>query len=490
MADVSARRRTLFTDWRDVQCGYLQWRTPEGEPYDLRHPPEPQVEMHAEPRGVPHGIRLEAKRATKTEPVDDWKGWGRIIYDADQGCYRTWYLEINGSTKLGSGSPADLAAPDSVVICCSESQDGFAWRETGRSPLEVPGQGSFDGVTYFVDPAAPPAERYKLVYCAQPPEEMGEALLAEYVKRPVRYQDPRIMGGMRSCLFAATSPDGLRWSPVLQPLMMHHSDTDTSVYWDAELQKYVLYTRMFRDDRRWIGRAEADDFLNWGPIEPIIWPRLDDSPDYDFYLNGRTEYPGLPKCHLMLPMVYHRFTERSEIRLYSSADGIAWNELPGGPVLEPGPPGSWDSEFLGSGKDLVPFGEGRVGVPYSGTPYPHKYPRWPSVFGAWQQGWAWWPEGRLCGLVADREGEFWTRSMIPPGRELRLNLKTHRAGLVQVGVVGAEGRSLADCDPLKGDGLAVPVRWHGEPDIKVPPGEKVRLHFRLRAAELYGLEWV
>lgn len=490
MAPAPVRRRILFTDWRDIQCGTVQWHTPAGDVLPLRHPPEPQVGLVATPRAVPYGIRLQAQPATKSGPVDDWKGWGRIIFDADQGCYRTWYLEINGSSKLGSGSTADLTQPDSVVICCSESADGFDWRETGRARLHVPGQGSFDGVTFFLDPIAPPAERVKLVYCAQPPDDMAEALFAEYVQRPARYQDPRIMTHSRACLFAATSPDGVEWTPHPEPLMMHHSDTDTSVYWDAALAKYVLYTRMFRHDRRWIGRAESDDFWHWGPIEPIIWPRLDDPPDYDYYLNGRTAYPGLPDCHLMFPMLYHRFTERSEIRLYSSADGLAWNELPGGPVIEPGPPGSWDAEFLGSGKDLVPFGAGRVAVPYSGTPYPHKYPRWPSVFDAWQQGWAWWPEGRLCGLVADRVGEFWTLPMVPGGRELRLNLRTHRAGCLQVEVVKTDGRTLDNCDPIKGDGLAVPVSWRGETDLRAAAGEPVTLRFRLQAAELYGLEWV
>jgi len=490
MPEAPLRRKLLFTDWRDISCGYVQWRAPDGTAVGLRHPPEPQVELYAEPRGVPYGIRLEARPATKIGPMDDWRGWGRIIHDADRGCYRTWYLEINGSSKLGSGSASDLMSPDSVVICPTETADGFAWRATGRTPLHVPGQGAFDGVTFFIDPVAPPAERYKFVYCAQPPEDVGARLFAEYAQRPARYQDPRIMAGGRSCLFAATSPDGVQWTPIPEPLLMHHSDTDTTVYWDAALAKYVLYTRMFREDRRWIGRAESDDFRHWGPIEPIIWPRLDDPPDYDLYLNGRTEYPGLSDVHLMFPMLYHRFTERSEIRLHSSADGLAWNELPGGPVIAPGPPGAWDSEFLGSGKDLVPFGAGRVAVPYSGTPYPHKYPRWPSVFAAWQQGWAWWPEGRLCGLVADRVGEFWTAPMVPAGRELRLNLKTHRAGLVQEEVVKAEGRTLADCDPLKGDNLAAPVSWRGETDLGVPPGQPVQLHFRLQAAELYGLEWV
>ena len=42
--------------------------------------------------------------------------------------------------------------------------------------------------------------------------------------------------------------------------MLHPSDTDTTVLWDPALGKYVMFTRMFREDRRWIGRAEADDF--------------------------------------------------------------------------------------------------------------------------------------------------------------------------------------------------------------------------------------
>ncbi len=57
-------------------------------------------------------------------------------------------------------------------------------------------------------------------------------------------------------------------------------------------------------------------------------------------------------------------------------------------------------------------------------------------------------------------------------------------------IVAVEGRSLADCSPLNGDDLAMPVRRHGESDIKAPPGENVCLYFKLRASELYGLQWV
>jgi hypothetical protein len=52
----------------------------------------------------------------------------------------------------------------------------------------------------------------------------------------------------------------LSWKPLLEPLTFHASDTDTSLVWDAGLEQYVLYTRMFLQGRRWVGRAEAEDF--------------------------------------------------------------------------------------------------------------------------------------------------------------------------------------------------------------------------------------
>jgi len=482
-----SQTKILFTDWRHIQCGHVSWLTAEGQQYGVGNPPEPQVAMHASPGAVPHGIRLVAQPARKTDPVDDWKGWGRIIWDG--GRYRSWYLEINGVSKLGSGSAAHARPPESVVICGVESEDGFRWTGPQRSAINPPGHRGFDGVTFFIDPVAPEAERYKLVYCASFPEDMYREELDEYLRRPERHRDSRISRERRHGIFAAASPDGVHWTAMPKPLFLHPSDTDTTVLWNDAIGKYVMYTRMFRDGRRWIGRAEADSFTNWGPVEPVVWPRLDDPPDHDFYLNGYTRYPGLPEEQLMFPMVWHRYTERSEVRLYSSADGVAWSQVPGGPVIEPGEPGAWDSEFLGSGKDLVPFGEDRIATPYSGTQYPHKYPRWPAVWQAWQMAWAWWPRDRICALKADREGAFHTTPMVPDGRVLRLNCGTPMAGEVRVGVVGVEGRSTDDCDPVVGDHSGAVVTWHGQTDPGVAEGEPVTLEFKLRAAELFAVEW-
>ncbi|MCC7263046.1 MAG: hypothetical protein IT369_11050 [Candidatus Latescibacteria bacterium] len=481
--------KLLFFDWRHLQCGNLAWLTPDGTRHSVSRPPEPQVPMRAEPRKIPRGLRLEAQPATKTDKVDDWKGWGRTIWD--QGRYRSWYFEINGHAKLGSGARAHDQPPESVVICGVESTDGFAWSAPRRCPIQIAGHEGFDGLTFFIDPAAPPAQRYKFVYCARITDERIYAKpLEAYLKQHPRYRDSRISAQRAYGMFAAVSPNGVQWTALPEPLMLHPSDTDTTVFRDEELGRYVMYTRMMREDRRWVGRAEAEDFEHWGPVEPVLWPRLDDPPDYDIYLNGYSRYPGHPAYQLMFPMYYFRATERSEVRLCSSSDGLAWNQVPGGPVIAPGPPGAWDSEFIGSGKDLVPFGPGRIATPYSGTPYPHKYPRWPAVWDAWNQGWAWWPEDRLCALKADQEGECWTLPVTPAGRQLRLNLRTPSAGLIRVGVEGLAGRTVEDCDPLWGDRPDQLVTWKGQPNIDIAETQPLTLHLQLRCAELFSISFV
>ena len=277
--------------------------------------------------------------------------------------------------------------------------------------------------------------------------------------------------------------------------MTHMGDTDNSAYYDPWLGRYVIYTRLYTQerrigDRRWIGRAEAEDFLHWGPVEPLIWPGLDGPLSDDIYLNARSEYPGVPEYHLMFPMIYHRYTQTSDVRLFSSGDGICWSQVPGEPVISPGGSGEWDCEFIRAGKHLVPLGKDRVAVPYGGIRFPHKYPRWKEVIEAHLEGWAWWTEGRLCAVVAEEEGEFFTLPIAPAGRGLRMNLRTCRSGEVRVGIVGATGRDVADCDPVYGDGVAIPVHWKGETDIGTKEDEKVTLQVSLRSAEVFGLEWV
>jgi len=239
------------------------------------------------------------------------------------------------------------------------------------------------------------------------------------------------------------------------------------------------------------------------------------------YTNGRTTYPGLPAYHLMFPWIYERDTQRGSCYLYSSDDGICWNQVPGGPIIPVGKSHP-DGEYVNTTRDLVPVANNQVGVISTETTRPHTYPRWTdtkfvpgsksisqkAVYGG-NSFWTTWADGRLCGLVADEDGEFFTFPVVPQGRQLRINARVHRGGDLRVGLMkhGDAGpgthmqytyhnrqeipkHTISDCDPIFGNDLSLPVHWNGQSDIGIREGEAVTLHFKLRAAELFGFEWV
>jgi hypothetical protein len=472
----------LFTDLRHVDAGDLVWRASDGKAIPVAGPPEPPVPVVADPARVARGVRFVAQKANKEGPVE---GQPTSVIYAD-GLYRAWRIRTDypAGRNLGSYS---LAPARSITVEYSESKDGYAWQRRDLDEIPVSNLTGIDGDGFFVDPQGPAEERYKGILNARVLADVA-ALWQQYQKVHPRNRHVSQGPDYIYCLFGLTSPDGIQWKLLPKPLLIHKGDTDNTVYYDPWLGKYVLYTRLMRYDRRIIARCESDDFRRWTPVEPMVTASLQDPCSYDVYTNARTSYPGLPEQHLMLPLVYRRETQRSEIHLYTSADGILWDRVPGGPVLAPSDPPGWDGKFVVAGKNLVPLGQDRVAIPYWGASHPHKYPRWPGVITS-KTGWAWWPKGRLVGLAADQEGEFHTLGIPVSGGQLRINAKVRSGGQIRVGIHGPAGRSAADSDPITGDHLAHPVTWRGDAKCGVTLGSTVRLHLQLRAAELFGLQW-
>jgi hypothetical protein len=477
-------KRFLFFDHRLVNPGDLQWLSPDGKPLPVAGPPDPPVEARADAQTVPAGIRWVAQKAALQGPIP---GLPNQLCRHD-GRYRSWSLHTDYGTGPNLGSYSQGAAR-SLAVVAAESADGYAWTSKRLDEIQPPHVTGIDGAYFFIDPHGPADERYKCVYNAK--VLSGAAELWKRFQAPLhpRYRDTRLGPTSVYCLFGMVSPDGVRWTHLPEPLLANWGDTDNTVHFDEWLGKYVLYTRLYWTRRRYVGRAESEDFRRWTPVEPILRPTLDDPPSWDIYTNARTNYPDLPEYHLMFPFLYRRLTQTSEVHLYTSLNGLYWDRVPGGPVLEPGDPGSWNGEFIVAGKQLVPLGGDRIGIPMSANTHPHKYPRWPGVIGS-GTGWATWPAGRLCALRADDEERFDTFPVTVTGRTLRVNVKVNRAGEVRIGLNGVDGRSAAECDPITGDHAAFTVTWGGDSRLRVEPDQTVSLRFRLRAADLFGFEWV
>ena len=61
---------------------------------------------------------------------------GHVVFE--EGRYRSWYLEVNGISRFGTGAPAHRRQPELVEICSVESPDGLHWNAPTRSRIEAP----------------------------------------------------------------------------------------------------------------------------------------------------------------------------------------------------------------------------------------------------------------------------------------------------------------------------------------------------------------
>ena len=474
----------LFTDWRFIDAGQPSYIDETGQQVSLKGDGALRPVWH---RGVsvPRGIRIVAEKPVKSDPVEGPMS-PSVIYDG--GRYRSW---------AGANH--------------SESDDGFHWKggaEAQDRDLLFFERTGVHGPGVFVDESAPADERYKMVFMSSLGEAGREALrtqLHETFKRDRPHDiDPGFdVRGRIDGIFGAVSADGLHWKPIDEPFLLHMADNPNICCYDARLRKYVLYTRAtWMYGRRGIGRSESDAFGPFPQPEMIVWSDLFRLPSDDIYTNAKCLYPGTLDYHFLFPTVYHRAEDNCSIAMMSSPDGIHWSEVPGNPVVT-GSPETFDDGCLFTSCGLVPLGEDAVGLPYKGSTFPHKYPRWKDRDDRGETRYAVWPRGRLACVEASGEGFFATPVVRLPGRQLRLNCKTPIAGEIRVEVVAITswvnkrkveevipGRSFDDCAPINGNHLAHTVTWRGDADLGHAEDQPVYLRFKLRAAQLYAFECV
>ncbi len=500
-----------FHDWRYVDGGYLRWLGADDQPVALMPPPDPVSEMHASWEWVPKGVRIVAMPATVDEqPVITATELNETIFFGgsvlfEDGLYRMFYESIHPD---GFSNPDKLAHIGHYkYLRYAESDDGYAWRfpDCGmvvpndttnyNNVVFDPGDVGYHGGCVFIDPSSK-EERYKSIFLGQISREGVARYLAA---RPndfdpmaiMRQGDPRgaKFGGFG--VFGATSPDGLQWTLLPEPMLIQHSDTFHACTYDEVQGKYVAYLRSWLYGRRTVARAESSDFRSLGLPEQICWPDPGMAPYDTWYTSGYTRMPGAPDYHLMFPTLWSQLDDSFTPHLYSSPDGAVWSRVSdvvnaGGGVVPEAVRHDWCRCGMAM-INLVPLPGDRIGSMVLGWHIPHKHPR-AMPFG--YAGWVWWQRGRLTALRAEREGQFALYPLHFEGREVVLNFRTRFAGSIQVAAHGkACYRTFEDCDPISGDALEHVVSWKGQTDIGHDEGEAVQLQFRLHNADLFSVSF-
>ena len=514
-------KRIVFTNWFYVRAGHFYWLDENGNKVNTDR--DVMINAHSArfvSHNVAYGVRLFSEKAQREIPfIQTDKPWdkngirvGTLIHE--DGIYRLW----------GSCSADHLQSWQ----CYFESKDGIHWEKpemhmvvfegnTNNNLLKVRlPKFSKESPTYtdshfsvFIDPSAPPDERYKAIWKSR----------ITYKEFETKYRDKRAWsyyaieknnpGVEVDVLKGAVSPDGYRWKHLEDPLTIEMNDTFNVGYYDKKLQKYVIYTRNHmvgsrapgipypeksfhrRISRRAIGRTESEKFSQFPLSEVIIETENDMHPSDHFYTNCYTTIPGAPDHHLMFPTLYNAGDDDTDILLYSSYNGKTWHRLPGPPVLESQPFGTPDGGCFFAHPNLVERPNGDWILPYRGYNVPHKYPRGTYRI---EPGLLIWPKGRLVGIEAPETGEFATAAFLLPGKKLKINALTQRTGYIKVELVEFDGKPIAgysfqDADPVIGDLFWTEVTWNGKAETPVAPGTAVWFRFKLKQAKLYGLEF-
>lgn len=507
-----AGKRLVFTSWYFVRTGGLNWVDDQGNSVaaSRQHKIGPWGAHFRRSDDAPRGVRLVVERPEREGPIvkpeRPWEEMGlslRCILK-DGALYRAW-----GSSQAADGTRYE---------CYLESSDGRQWRRPNLGLVEY--QGSKENnllhdapSTIFFDPSAPAESRYKGV-------SDGPISVADFErfleKHPDRWE-PRALrkdAGFIAAVWGFVSPDGLHWSRLAEPFTVEHSDTQIVAAWNAARKRYMIFTRNYfvgpqslqaptdprstswlgesrGAGRRSIGYTESDHFGDFPLSTLMLVPRPDMPPTQLLYTNGYTTIPNAPDQHLLFPSIWNIGDDSTHLELASSQEGRVWTWLSDGPLMSTGEFGRFDGGCIFWHPNLLELPDGDFVLPYTGYQFPHKYPR-----GAWsfRPGYAVWPHGRLVAIEASEEGEFSTVSFLPPGRTLRINAVTQRAGQILVAVTRRDGqplpgRSWEEAVPILGDQHGLQVTWKDGSDLGAQPGEPVSLRFRMTKAKIYALDF-
>jgi hypothetical protein len=303
---------------------------------------------------------------------------------------------------------------------------------------------------------------------------------------------------------ARYSEDGIHWDipPDSSPLT---GGSDVGMFhYDARTGMYRGYVKIIRNvsglRRRCVGLSATNDPGSWPPLELVMAPDDFDDRWIEPGTIQRTHFYGCKTfayetMYLGLLWIFRAEDDRGYFHgpvfseLVTSRDGIHWLREEGDrpPILENGPPGSWDQGMNYTGAVLVE--DDTVRVYYNGSPDHH------DVF----------PIHGAVGLATLRKDGFasldsgmavakvMTKRLKNTTGQLHVNYdgsRTKIGGYLEVEVLDANGRviegySKRDCDPLGGDSVDEIVTWGERKELPTGVGP-IRLHFLMKNTSLYS----
>lgn len=449
-----------------------------------------------------HEPRYEGPVMTFKEP---WEGvtshYVTVLYD--DGLYRMYYA--------GGGNEAGIQ-----TTCYAESRNGIDWEKPNLGLYEILGTRNNNVILFgddelthnfapFIDknPDAPKEEKYKA-----------------------------LAGGIQEGIFAFVSADGVHWKKkwdhavFTQPVSSF--DSLNCPFWSESERKYLFYYRTYRFEPtlgceiRSVSRAESSDFENWEPYSGGEMSFGDTLREH-LYVNHTMPYYRAPHIYLstaarLIP-TRHVLTKEERANLNLKKD-VFFNGCSEPVLLSTRGGYVFDRTFMEALirprldiGDWVPRGNypARGVVP---TGIVREIPEKPqrqygelgeSEMSMYVRHWYGQEDHALCrysvrldgfsSINAPFAGGEWTSKPFTfKGSTLILNASTSAEGWMQIEFLDEDGVPIPgftfdDSPLLTGNWLAKPVEWESEKSAAELEGKTVRLHFIMRDADLYSVQF-
>ncbi len=433
-----------------------------------------------------------------------WQPYLTVLRDPETQKFRMWY-------NRGIGREC--------AIAYAESEDGIKWSTPNLGILgddnrlfmiSYPHQNGYgisviDEGTSFADKE----RRFKAAWWGQ--------------SKPWTEESPN--GGGDPGMRVAFSPDGIHWSqyegnPVLpdfgekwfvdDPRRPYGVGDIIDVYWDSMRGRYgaLLKTPAVTSDgystgprarhyiRRLVSASASDDFMHWRQPWRIIVPETRDAGQLEFYgIGGTIARGGL--LIGFVRMLHDDYAAEPDgpkdgigyTTLATSRDGVHWERQDDIFFDRNSESDTWDRAMTWVGSAL-PVGD-ELYLYYGGYKRGHKIA--PET--ERQLGLAKMPMDRFVSRDATGsvQGILITAPLRPSKSEayklvLNANASSGQIRLRLCDALSREvlpGYGFEDCEPISGDGLALPVVWQKNSNL---PTAAFRIEFEVTQASLFGFD--
>lgn len=391
------------------------------------------------------------------------------------------------------------STPDGIAetTCVAESADGKSWTKPKLNLFEVAGtkennviltEGPFThNFSPFLDPNpdAKPEEKYKA-----------------------------IAGDHNPGLKAFVSSDGLRWKAQEKYALtrndvpyQHMFDSQNVAFWSGAEKRYLLYFRVYQDRKRRVARVESRDFAKWENLQLMEYRGADGrpAPIDELYTSQTHPYFRAPHIYVALAARFmlgrqvltdeeahaigvhpKYFKDISDAVFLTSRGGNLYERTFMSAFIKPGIGAeNWVSRTTYPALNVVQTGPNEMSI-YVNQNYaqPTAHLRRYSL--------------RLDGFSSLRAtyegGEFITKPLTFSGNRLLLNFSTSAAGGIKIAILDADGKSIPGYDfddniESIGNEIERSARWKNGPDVGPLAGQTVRIHFKMKDADLYSIQF-